>query len=187
MKVANFLERLIAALEYAGVPFMVTGSFASTYHGAPRTTQDIDLVVALESSDLPKLFAALPDDRYYLSHDAARAATTRRRQFNVIDLETGWKADLIVRKARPFSRAEFERRVRARVVDVETWVASAEDVVVSKLEWSLDSGGSERQRRDVVGVLDRAGDALDLSYIERWVDAMGLEAEWRIVLAARAR
>ncbi len=65
----------------------------------PRTTQDVDLVVDLREDDIPRLLAAFPQDEYCVSEDAVRQAVQRRSQFNIIDFRTGWKADLIVRKA----------------------------------------------------------------------------------------
>lgn len=156
----------------------MVGSFASTFHGAPRTTHDIDLVVALDRGQVERLLRELPEDDYYVSPEAARDALLRRRQFNVIDIATGWKADLIVRKDRPFSRGELERRVAANILGTDTWVASAEDVVISKLEWAKAGGGSERQLRDVAGVLALRGDTVDVGYIEHWVAALGLHVEW---------
>jgi len=80
---------------------MFCGSIASTYYGMPRITQDVDLVVDLRQEDIPRLLAAFPEDEYYVSEEAVREAVRRRTQFNIIDFRTDWKADLIVRRARP--------------------------------------------------------------------------------------
>ena len=42
----ELLRDIVARLDAAGIPFMVAGSFASSAHGMPRTTQDLDLVIA---------------------------------------------------------------------------------------------------------------------------------------------
>lgn len=181
MDAADFLARLCGALEEAGVPYMLTGSFASALHGLPRATQDIDLVVDPSPASLGALLQAFPQDAYYVSSDAALDALRRRRQFNIVDFETGWKADLIIRKARPFSVEEFGRRRRARVLGIETFVVSPEDVIVAKLEWAHRGGGSERQLGDVRGVLGAMGDSLDVAYIERWVGELGLSEPWGAV------
>jgi hypothetical protein len=112
----DFLERLTGALDQAGVPYMIAGSVASTYYSAPRTTQEVDLVVELDGARLRSLLASLPEDELYYSPEAAHDALRRRSMFNVIDLATGWKADLIVRKGRPFSAEELRRRVRTGAV-----------------------------------------------------------------------
>lgn len=174
----SFLQRLVSLLGEADVDYMLTGSMASTLYGRPRSTQDLDLVVQLTSSHLGALLPGFDPDTYYVDESAAREAIRQRSQFNVIDLASGWKADLIVRKDRPFSHTEFGRRRRAVVLGTELWVATAEDVVVSKLEWAKRSGGSERQMGDVEGILAQQGDSLDRDYIKRWCDTLGLLDLW---------
>lgn len=93
---------------------------------------------------------------------------------------TRGEADCILRKERPFSREEIGRRRPLAVLAAELAVASAEDVILSKLEWSRESGGSERQRRDVAAILAGAGDGLDQNYLRRWRGALGLELDWAL-------
>ncbi len=100
--------------------------------------------------------------------------------FNVVDMTSGWKVDLIVRKARPFSVEEFRRRTPASVLGTAVFVATPEDTILSKLEWASMSG-SERQLRDVSGVVEVRRGALDVAYIERWAKDLGLLDLWRKV------
>jgi hypothetical protein len=175
----RLLERLVEVLDGAGVPFMIAGSFASAAHGLPRTTQDVDIVIDPATPEaLDALVRAMPPEEYYVDADAARDALRRRSMFNVIDQASGWKIDFIVRKDRPFSRDEFARRMTVSLLGVSVFVASPEDTVVAKLEWSKQSGGSERQRRDIAGIVAMAGDQLDRAYIERWVRDLDLTDEW---------
>jgi len=173
MSVGEFLARLTRVLDGARIPTMFCGSIASTYYGMPRTTQDVDLVVDLRQDDIPRLLAAFPEDDYYVSEDAVREAVQRRSQFNIIDFRTGWKADLIVRRARPFSVEELVRRQRVEILGVEVWLATAEDTVLAKLEWAALSD-SERQERDVTAILRIRGSDLDWAYMERWADELGI-------------
>ena len=177
MIAGGLLSRLAAKLDAAGIPYMITGSFASTYHGTTRTTHDIDVVIDADRAALETLVRSFPDDEYYVDLDAALDALAHRSQFNVIDLATGWKADLIVRKDREFSRAELARREPAEILGARVFVATAEDTIVSKLEWAK-IGESERQLRDVAGILDVRRGRLDLEYVERWVRELGLEEVW---------
>lgn len=175
----GLLVRLRALFEGCGVPFMVAGSFASTAHGVPRTTQDIDIVIDPPDLDaLDALIDSMLVDTFYVDRDAARDAFRRRSMFNVVDMATAWKVDLILRKNRPFSREEFSRRSRISLLGVDVFAASAEDTIIAKLEWSALSGGSERQRRDVAGIVATLGLGLDRAYIERWVEELRLGAEW---------
>lgn len=132
MTTEDIFRRIIEALGRSGIPYMLTGSFASSYHGIPRATQDIDLVIAPTASQLRHLVSLLPATEYYISEEAALNALARERQFNVIDFATGWKIDLIIRKTRAFSRTEFERRSAVDLFGVQLFIASAEDVVMAK-------------------------------------------------------
>lgn len=178
----SFLARVVGALGASGVPYMLAGSFASSHHGAPRATQDIDIVVDPTFESLDRLLVALKGDDVYFDAEVARAELRRRGQFNVIDGTTAWKVDVIFRKARPFSNEEMSRRVRAVVLGVNVFVASAEDTVLAKLEWAK-MGESERQLRDVRALLEARGDSLDRAYIERWLDELGVRELWSRVQA----
>lgn len=171
------IRRVLNALERAGVPYMLTGSFASAFHGAPRTTQDVDVVIAPTLGSLQKLLREFPEDQYYVSREAALQAYGSESLFNVIDLTSGWKIDFIVRKSRAFSQEEFGRRRSADLLGMTLYIASAEDVVLSKLEWAKMSE-SDRQIADVVGILRTQGHELDEGYIERWATALGVDAQW---------
>jgi len=175
---AEFLSRLITMLDAAGIPHMLAGSFASAYHGTPRATQDIDVVIDPTPASLESFVAQLTAAGYYVDADRARAALEPRRQFNVIDSGSGWKADLIVRKSRPFSREEFKRRSPATVLGVDVFMATAEDTILAKLEWAALTD-SERQLADVTGILGVKGASLDRGYIERWASDLGVLGLWQ--------
>ncbi len=172
------LEAIVAALEHVGVPYMVAGSTASTFYAEPRTTHDIDIVVDLSRAHLAALLRELPDDQWYASPEAARDALARRSMFNVIHLASGWKVDLIVRKARPYSAAELRRRQRHVIGDVAMWLASVEDCILTKLEWAKLAGGSERQLRDVAAMLRVQGERVDRAYVTRWAAELGVAEAW---------
>jgi len=99
---------------------------------------------------LRRFLSDLPPEDYYADADAAFDALRRRAQFNVIDMATAWKADLIVRKARPFSVEEMRRRVEGNLLGAQVFVASPEDTLIAKLEWAQQGGGSQLQLRDVL-------------------------------------
>jgi hypothetical protein len=167
MTPTNTLAATVSALDSAGIPHMLAGSFASSLHGLARTTADIDVVIDPGAGAIDSFVTGLDRERYYVDDEAARNAVLRRDQFNVIDLVTGWKVDLIVRKDRPFSATEFGRRISATVLGVAVFVATAEDTILAKLEWAR-MGGSERQLRDVVEVLRLRHSDLDDAYLDRW-------------------
>jgi len=169
------LKRVVELLNDAQIPYMVTGSIASTFHGPSRATQDIDLVIDPTLTDLDRLLEHLSPDLYYVSREAAHEALSLRSQFNVIDMKTGWKIDLIIRKDRPFSIEEFSRRQPARIGSTDLFVASPEDSILSKLEWSK-IGGSERQLQDAANVLRARKSAIDHTYLARWAEILDVSS-----------
>jgi hypothetical protein len=177
MTTHEVLQRIVGALERAGIPSMLTGSFASSYHGMPRATQDIDIVISPTADQLRGLVKVLPDTEYYVDEDVALDALRRESQFNVVDLTSGWKIDLIIRKSRPFSRTEFERRITVDFQGMRLSVATAEDILIAKLEWAK-RGGSQRQIEDAAGILRIQSAQLDRSYLSHWVRELELEREW---------
>ena len=156
---------------------MLVGSFAGTYYGASRTTFDLDFVIEATPQQLRALIADLQADDYYAELDAALDALKHESLFNIIDNATGWKIDLIFRKSRAFDHEEFRRRQPAKLFDIQMFVASAEDLIISKLEWAK-LGGSHRQIEDVANILSRQWQSLDQDYLRKWIAALGLQEQW---------
>jgi hypothetical protein len=178
MSVSDVFARIKSALDSAGVPYMLSGSFAGASYGVPRSTQDIDFVVAATPSQLRALVQGLPSDQYYVDLEAALEAHKRQSLFNVIDLATGWKIDFIIRKSRAFSEEEFSRRRLVNLEGTTLFVATAEDLVIAKLEWSK-LAQSQRQIEDVAAILRVRRESLDNSYLGKWIAELGLDKEWR--------
>jgi hypothetical protein len=178
---SQLLALVSQGLTDAGVVHMVVGSLASSFHGEPRQTRDIDIVVEADLRGLVRFRERLDPGEFYSDAGAMHEAIERRTSFNVIDTQSAWKVDLLVQRDRPFSQAEMARRLAVSILDVDTFVASPEDTIIAKLEWGSD-GGSERQLRDVVGILEAQGDGLDRAYVERWTSALGLRDMWQAAL-----
>jgi hypothetical protein len=179
------LRQVIELLDRTGVPYMLTGSVASSYHGRPRATHDADVVIDPLPHQLEGFVTDLETAGFYVDRTGARAALDERRQFNAIHSLHATKVDLIVRKDRAYSREEFARR---RHVDLAygrpVAIVTAEDAILSKLEWALRSGDSPRQLRDAAGILE-LNPALDRKYVERWATELGVGALWETI-AGRA-
>ena len=162
----KFLQRLIKLLDKAGIPYMIAGSLGSSFHGEPRTTNDVDIIIDPDKKQLDSFIQLLGDD-YYINPETARDAFNRGLMFNVIDNHTGWKADLIIRKKKPFSIGEFQRRRQVNINGLDIWMLSPEDVILSKLVWSIGRQ-SDRQFRDALGVAIVKWDNLDWEYLKKW-------------------
>lgn len=174
MKSQNeFVADILSLVTAADIPYMITGSLASTYYGRPRTTQDIDLVIEADATRLNAFVAAAHQRGYYVDANDAADALSRRSMFNIIDAESGYKLDLIVRKDREYSREEFGRRREVTLLGRRAFMVSPEDSILSKLEWSRE-GASERQFLDALAVARTQGDDLDMDYLRRWARELRL-------------
>jgi hypothetical protein len=168
-----FLEQIIKALEHANIPYMISGSIGSSFHGQPRATNDADIVIDPTSQQIAAFVESLGSD-YYVSKEASQQAIQNRSMFNVIDIQSGCKADLIIRKDRPYNLQEFSRRTKANFLGIDVYVLSAEDSILSKLEWSKGRQ-SETQYQDASGVLMTQKDSLDFDYLEKWAKELGVK------------
>ncbi len=168
----SFLTTIVGKLEAANIPYMLAGSYGCVVYAEPRATNDIDIVVDPTHPQLVALIATL-DAACYVSRTAANEALTNRSMFNIVDTTSGWKADLIIRKDRPFSIEEFSRRRRIEYEGKPLWIVSAEDAVLSKLEWA-GKGDSERQLRDAASIVIVQWGALDLAYLRKWAEELNV-------------
>ncbi len=165
------------ALERLGVPFYIGGSVASSVHGAARSTMDADIVADLGRQHAAPLVAALGDD-YYADEQSITEAIARRSSFNLIHFATSFKIDVFVAKHDPYQRESLARRVNDTLDSPGSPsfpFASREDTVLAKLDWYRKGGEvSERQWRDVQGVMKVQREALDLVYLRRWATELGV-------------
>jgi hypothetical protein len=176
----ELLSRLRPILERAQAPYMLTGSVASSAHGMPRSTRDLDIVIAPTLAQLLALLQQFPSDHYYADEEQALRALSNKSQFNVIDFATGWKVDFIIAADSEYGRSALERRMLIDVAGTAVYVASPEDVLIAKLQWAK-LGGSDRQLQDAAGVVRTQGSRLDVSYIDRWVRELHVEEQWNAV------
>lgn len=163
------LKIISERLESSQVSFMLTGSFALGYYGKPRMTRDLDFVVALMERHVGGLVKAFSPD-FYIDEDDARTAIRSQRMFNLMHLATGIKVDLIVRKDTEYRQVEFARRKPVQLASISTWIASREDLILSKLVWAREAK-SELQLRDVRTLLH---DTVDWPYLKEWAPKLGV-------------
>jgi hypothetical protein len=169
----DLVRDVSARLESVGFAYMLTGSMAMNYYAQPRMTRDIDLVVALAPADTDAVVRLFTPD-YYVSREAVGSSIAHESLFNLIHHESVIKVDCIIRKNSPYRRAEFERRRRIEIEDFPTWIASKEDLIISKLWWARDSR-SAQQLRDVKNLAETG---CDMDYIARWTNELGLLNLW---------
>jgi hypothetical protein len=177
VSIQDLLQRLTALLNTTDIPYMITGSYASSIHSIPRATRDLDIIIFPDREQLTRFIRALPPEEYHADLDDAIDSLRRRSQFNVIDYATGWKVDFIIPSFSDFNVEEFARRRTIDFAGMQLVVASAEDIVVAKLLWAK-AGESLLQVTDAANVVRLQGENLDLPYVEKWVRRLQLEEQW---------
>lgn len=176
MSQQEFFATVIQILNDLNIPYMLTGSNASSFYGEPRSTHDIDFVVAIALADATRLAQSFDRTRYYLDEEAVREAIRRRDMFNLIDSYTGLKADFWFLRADAYHQICFNRRRKYTIFGHDTYIATPEDVILTKLEWYKLSGGSEMQFRDALGVYEVQADNLDMEYIYEWAEHLEIRS-----------
>jgi hypothetical protein len=174
---SQILEEIIGALAAAKVPYVIGGSVASSSIGIPRATLDTDVLVEIDRTQVGLLAREL-GGQWYLDVEFAENALANRRAFNVIHMPSGFKFDFFPAYS-PFHRAELERAVTRRLkiddATVVCLVATAEDMILAKLNWYREGGEqSDRQWDDVIGMLATVKNP-DWNYLRRWANDLGVQ------------
>ena len=178
---------VIDVLDALHVPYLIGGSLASSVYGMVRSTLDADIVADLQVEHVAPLVSAL-QNQFYVDEGAIFEAIHEQGSFNIIHLATMFKVDIFLLKGRPYDEAEFEHRTQ-RVVATDpertAYVASAEDTILTKLEWyRLGREVSERQWRDILGILKTQSGALDIAYLRKWAQELGVKDLLELALGA---
>ena len=164
--------------ERLGIVYFASGSLASSIHGEPRSTEDIDFVADLKPAQVGPLLHALTTEEFYVSEEAMREALRFTTSFNAIHRPTAVKVDIFVAGDDAFDAERLARRERARIwadPPGEAYLDTAEHIVLRKLEWyRRGSEVSDRQWRDVLGVLHVKGKQLDAARLDTWARRLGV-------------
>ena len=183
MQAADFFLVFTRPLDQAGIRYMVSGSVASIVYGEPRLTNDADMVIVLNDSQIRQLAALFPPNRFYCPPPeivAAETARDRRGHFNVIHHDTGLKADLFLAGNEPLQAWGLAHRQQVEIGEgLAIWIAPIEYVILKKLEYFRE-GRSEKHLADIRGMLAVSGDVIDAAFLESQLIDLGLKAEWEL-------
>lgn len=163
--------RVTSVFEKLSVPYLIGGSLASTLYGMIRTTQDSDIVAEMRLEHLKPFVSALQEE-FYIDDEMIAESIQRNSSFNIIHRDTMFKVDVFIPHQRPFLQSQLAR-AQKQTFNFETEIsakfASPEDTILSKLEWYRMGGEtSDRQWRDILGVLKTRHGELDLDYLRKW-------------------
>jgi hypothetical protein len=163
-------------LTQLNIPYYITGGVAAIAYGEPRTTRDLDMVLAIARSDIEVLAALLEQSGFYVP-GVEDVVSGRMTTLQVTHIESIFRADLMIASNDEFNQIQFERRRTISMPGVsDLYFASPEDVILNKLRWGKASQ-SEKQWRDVLGVLKVQREALDFAYLIQWALQLGLEGD----------
>jgi len=168
LKVTTVLERL-------GIPYVIGGSLASTLYGMVRTTQDSDIITEMRLEHVKPFIAELQDE-FFMDEEMISESIRHNSSFNIIHRNSIFKVDVFIPPQRPFQQSQLARAQRETFhleSEISANFATAEDTILSKLEWFRMGGEvSERQWRDIMGVLKTREGELDLDYLRKWASEL---------------
>jgi hypothetical protein len=179
MREPQLLKCLIGTLERSGVPYLLTGSFASSLQGYPRAVDNLDLVARLQALGLRELKESFPPPEFELDEEAALRAIGQGESFALLDLAGGGRVDIWPASDSPFDRSRFARRYIEEFQGLRLAVCSPEDTILSKLYWGSRTGERRKQAEDALGVYELQHSRLDRAYLARWAAELGVAAELR--------
>jgi hypothetical protein len=168
----ELLSDCLRRLNQAEIPYMIVGSMASNYWGVPRSTHDIDFVIQYTTEDIGRIVSAF-EDQFFIQETSVEAALRPPFQFNALDNRSALKVDFFGIADDRYDRCRFDRRQAITLFGQRAFMARPEDVVLYKLRW-YQITPSDRQLKDVAGILSVSSGAIDFEYLRQWSETIGV-------------
>ncbi|MGB9721405.1 MAG: hypothetical protein ACPL28_08020 [bacterium] len=165
----NFEEvvlKVIEILNQMDIPYFFTGAIAVVYYGEPRTTHDIDLVIVIKDSDVNTMIVNF-EKEFFIDEVSIESAIKEKSMFNAMHKETGFKVDFWILGDDDFNQKRFMRRVKVEILGTTMYLPTAEDAIISKLEW-FKMSDIDKHYFDALGIYRIQKEKLDMQYIDSW-------------------
>ena len=170
----KLLLKVTKILTELKIDYFITGGYAVSLWGRPRTTADVDIVIKIIEPKINPLTQALRkiSKAGYIDEDIAKEAVKKRGEFNFIDPDTGLKVDFWITKGDKLGQLEFSRKTEKQIDGQKVYFISPENLILSKLEWYKQTE-SDRHLEDIRSILSVSGKKLDLDYLKRTAKDLG--------------
>ena len=168
----DILINAVNKITELGVPYMLTGGVAALFYGKPRMTHDIDVVIEIDRSHIPRITQVFGEG-FYVSEEAIREALVYKSMFNVIHVESGIKIDFWIKEDNEYDLQRFSRRQKHTVSGHEMFFSSPEDTILKKLLWYKDSE-IDKHLDDARGILQVQNENLDFGYLRKWANSLSV-------------
>ncbi len=161
-------------METNGIDYALAGGLAVAVWGEPRTTYDIDFVVASSTQQVAQLKACLDSSKLFVFEPEE----VRLSNLMVV------RAHLLADDGRDVIMVDFlcvaptlassvlDRRILLPLAGDELFVISPEDLVLLKLQ-----SARAKDLEDVRGILREQSDDLDRDYLRSWIGLLNLSSE----------
>jgi hypothetical protein len=168
------------ACEQMRLEYYITGSFASSYWGEYRSTNDIDVVVELPAWSARELCERFPGPEWYVDLATVHATIANGGMFNIIHVASALKVDVIMFRDTGYDNSRLSRARKVKIADKTLRISAPEDVILKKIEF-FKEGGSDKHLRDIAGMFKISPEAIDPAYIDHWALRLGVQAEWQAI------
>jgi len=180
MNQTDALTQFICDLNSLGAPYMITGAYAVSYFGLPRTTHDLDIVIEVKLADLGRFFRTFRKG-YLVDNNMAENAVQYKTHFTIIHEKSDLRIDLWILKGTAGEAKKFERRKKVSLFGAATFIISAEDMLLTKLEW-FGRSKNTKHLDDAVGIIKVQGGKLNKVYLKGIIEKSGLKKYWNMAV-----
>lgn len=163
------LKKIVAVFEQENIPYMIVGGFAMSYYNRFRFTADIDCVLQIYPHHIEKVIRHFPNWLPFL--EQFQESAKHGILFNFTDFDTGIKYDMMLYQDSDYNWTAFERRHKVTFMDIECFISSPEDLIISKLRWYALSQ-SAKQLDDIKFLLREV--TVNKTYLDTWCNRLYL-------------